>query len=32
MAKPPIIIVSRAQVEADIQREIDKGKSPLEAV
>lgn len=32
MAKQAIIIVSREQVEADIKREMDKGKTPLEAV
>ena len=31
MAKQPIIVVSRKQVEKDIQRERDKGKSHLEA-
>lgn len=31
MAKPAVIIVSREQVEHDIQREIEKGKSREEA-
>lgn len=31
MAKTAIITVRRKQVEADIKREIDKGKSRVEA-
>ena len=31
MAKPAIIPISREQVEIDIQREMDKGKSRFEA-
>lgn len=31
MAKPAIITISREQVERDIQREIDKGMTPVEA-
>ena len=31
MATSPVIIVSREQVEHDIQREMENGKTPLEA-